>query len=93
MAKTAEEHAFKLNPDIDHRSLLWTFKSLDDEADFEEFFEGLPLLCDSDTGKELKLKEMFIEEPKNKKKLTSTLIGLMDRTLSSNPVEESNIAV
>ena len=89
MAKTAEEHAFKLNSDIDHRSLLWTFKSLDDEADFEEFFEGLPLLCDSDTGKELKLKEMFIEEPKNKKKLTSALIGLMDRTLSSNPVEES----
>ena len=88
MAKTAEKYALELKPDIDHRSLLWTFESLDDEADLEEFFEGLPLLCDSDhnTGEKLELKEKFIEP--NKATLKNALIGLMDRTLSSNLVKE-----
>lgn len=35
MIKTAEEYAFKLKPDIDHGSLLWTFESLDEDADLE----------------------------------------------------------
>ena len=89
MDKTAEKYALELKPDIDHGSLKWTFESLDDEADFEEFFEGLPLLCDSDrdTGEKLELKEKFIEP--NKENLQTALIGLMDRTLSSNPVKES----
>jgi Family of unknown function (DUF6535) len=87
MAQTAEEYAFKRNPDIDHQALLWTFESLDQDADYEEFFEGLPRLCDSDTGKKLELKERFIEP--NKEKLSNALIGFMDRTLVSNLVGES----
>jgi hypothetical protein len=87
MLKTAEEYALKLDSDIDHESLWWTFKSLDEDADFEEFFEGLPRLCDSGTGRKLELKERFLE--KNKEKLSNALIGLMDRTLISNPVKES----
>jgi hypothetical protein len=51
MIKTAEEYAFKLKPDIDHGLLLWTFQSLDEDSDLEEFFEGLPRLCDSETGR------------------------------------------
>ena len=86
MIKTAEQFAFDLKPDIDYSSLLWTFEALDEDTDFEKFFEGLPLLCDSDTGKELKLQEGFIA--KNKKALSSSLIGLMNRTLSSNLVSE-----
>jgi Family of unknown function (DUF6535) len=86
MAKTAEQHAF-MKPDIDHRLLWWTFESLDEDAEYEEFFEGLPRLCDSDTGDELELKNKFIEP--NKEKLSNTLIGLMDRTLISNLVKES----
>ncbi|KAI0271102.1 hypothetical protein BGY98DRAFT_1100398 [Russula aff. rugulosa BPL654] len=86
MAKTVEDHVFKLDPEIDHRSLLWTFQSLDDEADFENFFEGLPRLCDSDTGKKLKLKEKFVEV--HKKSLSGALIRLMDRTLKFNLVKE-----
>ena len=86
MIKTAEEYAFRLEPDIDHKSLLWTFESLDEDAEYEEFFEGLPRLCDSDTGKELELKDKFIEP--NKEKLSNALIGLMDRTLISNLVKE-----
>jgi hypothetical protein len=86
MIKTAEEYAFKLNPDIDHGSLLSTFESLDEDADFEEFFEGLPRLCDSETGRKLKLKEEFIKP--NKKKLSDALTELVDRTLMSNLAEE-----
>jgi hypothetical protein len=86
MIKTAEEYAFKLKPDIDHKSLLWTFESLDEDEDFEEFFEGLPRLCDSDTGKELELKNKFIEP--NKERLSNALIRLIDRTLISNLVKE-----
>jgi hypothetical protein len=86
MIKTAEHYAFKLDPKIDHQSLLWTFKSLDEDAEFEKFFEGLPRLCDSDTGKKLKLKENFIEP--NKEKLSNALIGLMNRTLSLDLVKE-----
>ena len=86
MAKTAERYAVRMKPDIDHKSLLWTFKSIDEDADFEEFFEGLPRLCDSDTGEKLELKENFIKL--NKEKLSNALIGLMDRTLISNLVKE-----
>jgi hypothetical protein len=87
MLKTAEEYALKLNPDIDHHSLLWTFRSVDEDAGYEEFFEGLPRLCDSDTGKNLDLEKKFIKP--NKVELSKGLIGLMDRTLISNPVKES----
>jgi hypothetical protein len=86
MSKTAEKYAFELDPDIDHGSLLSMFQSLDEDKDFEKFFEGLPRLCDSDTGKSLKLQEGFILP--NKKTLSSALIELMNRTLSSNLAPE-----
>jgi hypothetical protein len=87
MRKTAETFAFKLNPTIDCDSLLWTFDSLTDDMDLEKFFEGLPRLCDSETGRNLRLHENFIRP--NKKKLSSALIGLMDRTLPSSLVSKS----
>ena len=86
MIKTAEEYAFKLKPDIDHKSLLWTFDSLYEDADYEKFFDGLPRLCDSEIGRELELINKFIKP--NKEKLSNALIGLIDRTLVSNLVEE-----
>ena len=86
MSKTAEEFAVKLKPDIDYRSLLWTFDTLDEDKDLEKFFEALPRLCDSATGKKLELQQGFIIQ--HKKKLSSALIGLMNRTLTSNLVTE-----
>src|SRR6267154_4684188 len=71
MIKTAEEYAFKLKPDIDVRSLLWTFDSLEEDAHLEEFFDGLPRLCESKTGKELRLNDEFIKP--NKEKLSNAL--------------------
>ena len=86
MAKTAEKFAFKLKPDIDYSSLLWTFESLDEDTDIEKFFEDLPRLCDSETGQELNMQRGFINP--HKKRLSDALIGLMKRTLSSNLVTE-----
>ena len=49
MRKTAEQFAFRLGPEIDLDSLMWTFQSLDEDKELEQFFEGLPGLCDSKT--------------------------------------------
>jgi hypothetical protein len=87
MTKTAEEYALKLDPFIDYRSLLWTFESLDQDSDLEKFFEGLPRLCDSETGKSLGLQQGFIVP--NKKTLSNALIEMMNRTLSSNLAPEA----
>jgi hypothetical protein len=85
--RTAEEYALRLPPNIDHHSLLWTFESLDEDTDLEKFFEDLASLCDSETGKHLNLQQDFIRP--HKCRLSKALIGLMDRTLSSNLVIES----
>src|SRR6267154_4397195 len=69
MIKTAEEYAFRLKPDIDVRSLLWTFNYLEEDAHLEEFFDGLPRLCESETGKELRLNDEFSEP--NKEELSN----------------------
>jgi hypothetical protein len=86
MDKTAEKYAHKLGPNMDNRSLLWTFEKLEEDSDLEKFFEGLRRLCVSDAGKELKLEKEFVEP--NKMMLSRALIGLIDRTLSSNLVNE-----
>ena len=88
MILTAEQYASKLDPDIDYCSLLWTFDSLDEDAEFEKFFEGLTRLCDSELGEILKLQQNFIRP--NQNRLSNALIGLMDRTLSSNLVKEKH---
>ena len=86
MTKTAEEYAFQMKPEIVPRLLSETFDALDEDVDYEKFFEGLPRLCDSITGENLKVKQYFIAP--NKPKLSKALIGLMDRTLSTNLVEK-----
>jgi hypothetical protein len=86
MIKTAEEFAMRLNPNIDHHSLLWTFESLDQDTDLEKFFEGFRRLCDSETGGILNLQQDFIRP--HRQILSDALIGLMNRTLSSTLVSE-----
>ena len=92
MNETAEKYALEQKPDIDSdisELLSSTLRSLDDEADFGKFFEGLAFLCDHDvdpfTRRRLALKEKFIKP--NKRVLDAALIRFMDRTLVSNPVE------
>ena len=81
----AEEYASGLPPDIDHRALSWTFDSLDEDDDLEQFFDRVPGFCNSTA----------LDNPVgsfigvNRKKLSSALAGLMDRTLPSSLVPES----
>ena len=85
MLKTAEDHALKLRRNIDFRALMWTFKSLDEDGELQEFFEGLPGLCSSKAVPNAL--QNFVEP--NAKMLADELIGLINRTLSSNLVSES----
>ena len=81
----AEEYASGLPSDIDHRALSWTFDSLDEDDDLEQFFDRVPGFCSSSA----------LDNPMgsfigvNRKKLSSALAGLMDRTLPSSLVPES----
>jgi hypothetical protein len=83
--KAAEETAQGLGSEIDGRALLWTFDYLDEDHDLERFFAALPGFCNSN----------FVADPlgafikPNDKKLSSTLIQFMERTLSSNLISES----
>ena len=84
MQKTAEESAFNVPPDIDTRAFLWTFDSLDEDHELERFFAGLPGFRDS----------KMVKDPlpgltrREKGKLLDALIGLLDRTFSSNLLPE-----
>ena len=84
MQKAGERFAQKLPSDIDYRALSWMLKILNDDDEFEEFFDALPSLCDS---KELKYAQTAFVQP-NEKTLSHALIGMMDRTLLSELVTE-----
>ena len=85
MRRAAERFARKLSSDIDYRALLWMFKTLNDDDEFEQFFDALPGLCDSE---ELVDAQSAFVKP-NEKALSRALIGMMDRTLLSELVPES----
>ena len=85
MRRAAERFARKLSSDIDYRALLWMFKTLNDDDEFEQFFDALPGLCDSEEL--VDAQKAFIKP--NEKALSRALIGMMDRTLLSELVPES----
>jgi hypothetical protein len=82
MQEEADETALRLAPDIDYRALSWMFGTLDEDDEFEQFFDALPRLCASEASSQT----VFIEP--NQETLYHALIGLMDRTFSSNLVSE-----
>ncbi|KAH9056357.1 hypothetical protein EDB87DRAFT_1687577 [Lactarius vividus] len=85
LLKTAEEHASGLTAEIDYRALEWTFGSLDEDRELEQFFDGVPSFCNS---KAVENPQGGFVKP-NSKKLSNALTGLMNRTLSSSLVPES----
>ena len=85
MRETAEHCARRLHHNIDYRALLWTFKSLDEDGELQEFFEGLPGLCSSKAVPNA-LRD-FIKP--NATMLANESTEWMNRTLSSNQVSES----
>jgi hypothetical protein len=84
MHKAAGRFALQLSSDIDYRALSWMFKTLNDDDEFEQFFDALPSLYGS---KALKDAESKLIVP-NEESLSHALIGMMDRTLLSELVSE-----
>jgi len=84
MSKTAEQFAFQLGPEIDLDSLMWMFQSLDEDKELEQFFEGIPGLCDS---KMVANTLNFIK--RHEKMFSNALTDLMNRSLSSNLVSKA----
>jgi Family of unknown function (DUF6535) len=83
--KGAEETARGLGSGIDGRALSWTFDSLDEDHDLERFFAAIPGFCNS----KIVVDPLGVFIKPNDKKLSSTLIQFMERTLSSNLISES----
>jgi hypothetical protein len=84
MQKTAEDTALSSSSEIGARAFMWTFGSLDEDQDLERFFSGLPGFRAS----------KVVDDPlplltsEQKKKLSTTLVGLFDRTFTSDLVPE-----
>ena len=85
MRGTAEDYAKRLSHHIDFRALWWTFKSLNEDGELQEFFERVPRLCISKVIPNAL--QDFIKP--HAKMLSNELIELMNRTLSSNLVSET----
>jgi hypothetical protein len=85
LVKRAEEYASGLPADIDYRAVSWTFSSLDQDRELEQFYEGVPGFCNSSAVENPM--DGFVKP--NSRKLSDALIGLMNRTLSSSLVPES----
>jgi hypothetical protein len=85
MRKTAEDYASRLNGGIYLRALWWTYNSLVEDGELQEFFEGIPGLCNSKAVPNA-LRD-FIKP--HTKRLGYELTEFMNRTLSSDLVSES----
>ena len=85
MWKAAEDSAFKSPPEIDTRAFLWTFDRLDEDHELEDFFSGLPGFRSSKVVKD----PLPSLTPEQQGKLLDALIGLLDRTSSSDLLPES----
>ena len=84
MRKTAEETALKSPSEMDVRALVWTFDCLDEDHELERFFAGLPGFRGSKMVKD-PLPDLT---PEQQDKLLQALIGLSDRTSSSDLLPE-----
>ena len=93
MQKTAEESAYNSPSEIDTRAFMWTFDCLDEDHELERFFAGLPGFRGSKMVKD-PLPDLT---PGQQQKLLQALIGLLDRTSSSDllpePVRIRRIAI
>ena len=80
MQKAAEETALKSPSEIDTRAFMWTFDCLDEDHELEHFFAGLPGFRSSRVVKD-PLPNLTQGETH---RIFTTLIGLLDRTFSSD---------
>ena len=85
MQKMAEETAFNSPPEIDARAFMWMFNCLDEDHELERFFAGLPGFRGSKMVQD-PLPDLTSEQ---QEKLLNALIGLSDRTSSSDLLPEA----
>ena len=85
MEKEFEETALKAPSEIDGRALMWTYESLDEDHELEQFFAGIPGFCSSNV----------VDDPQSSldslrsETVASALYGFLERTWSSNLVSET----
>ena len=85
MEKESEQTALNAPSGIDGRALIWTYESLDEDHELEQFFAGISGFCNS----------TIVDDPQSSLdglrnwRVASTLNGLLERTWSSNLVPET----
>ena len=85
MEKEFEETALKAPSEIDGRTIMWTYESLDEDHELEQFFAGIPGFCSS----------KVVDNPQSSLSslrswtLARALIEFLERTWSSNLVSET----
>jgi hypothetical protein len=85
LQKTAEETAFNSPSEIDARTFIWTLDSLDEDHELERFFSGLPSFRSSKVVND----PLPSRTREQKRKLCQAVMGLFDRTFSSDLLPES----
>ena len=85
MQKMAEDSAFNSPAEIDTRAFMWTFDCLDEDHELERFFAGLPGF----RGSKMVQDPLPDLTPGQQENLLNALIGLSDRTSSSDLLPES----
>ena len=83
MHEARVQAARSLTLDVNYDAFWWTFQSLKRDSELEQFFDAIPDLCAAQ-GDAL---ERFIRP--RREPLSTALVGLMDRTFSSNLIAES----
>jgi hypothetical protein len=85
MQKEIEQTALKAPSEIDGRALMWTYESLDEDHELEQFFSGIPGFCSS---KVVDNPQSSLDGLRNGT-VTDALCEFLERTSSSNLVSEA----
>ena len=85
MEKEFEETALKAPSEIDGRALMWTYESLDEDRELEQFFGGIPGFCSS---KVVRKPQSSLDSLRSVT-VAFALSGFVYRTWSSNLVSEA----
>ncbi len=85
MERVAEECARKSSSEINSRVLLWTLQSSDQDHELEKLFAIIPGFCNSRVFNDL----LADFKASIGEKVADAVVGLMDRTLSSDLLPQS----
>ena len=85
MEEEFEETARKAPPEIDGRALMWTYESLDEDHELEQFFSGIPGFCSSKLVYNPQSSLDGLRSPA----VADAFNGFLERTWSSNLVSET----